>query len=80
MSIKEASNASSLVRTYAPIAGLINGNFSTDFKLKGELGQDMMPKPETVTAGGLLKIAQATLKDSKLVAGITSLTKLDNAS
>lgn len=78
MSIKEASNASSLVRTYAPIAGLINGNFSTDFKLKGELGQDMMPKPETVSAGGLIKIAQAALKESKLISGITSLTKLDN--
>lgn len=78
MSIKEASNASSLVRTYAPIAGLMNGNFSTDFKLNGELGQDMMPKPETVSAGGLIKIAQAALKESKLVAGITSLTKLDN--
>jgi hypothetical protein len=80
MSMKEASNASSLVRTYAPVAGLINGNFSTDFKLNGELGQDMMPKMETVNAGGLIKIAQAALKESKLVSGITSLTKLDNTS
>ena len=78
VSIKEASNTSSLVKTYAPIAGLVNGNFSTDFKLNGELGKDMMPKPETVNAGGLIKIAQATLKDSKLLSGITSLTKLED--
>lgn len=78
MSIKEAFHASSLVRTYAPIAGMMNGNFSTDFKLNGELGQDMMPTPATVNAGGLIKIAQAALKESKLISGITSLTKLSD--
>jgi hypothetical protein len=76
--MKEASSSSSLVSTYAPIAGLVNGNFSTDFKISGELLQDMMPNMATVNGGGLIKIAQAALKDSKLVSGITSLTKLDN--
>lgn len=80
VSMKEASSASSLVSTYAPIAGLVNGNFSTDFKLSGELLQDMMPNLKTVNGSGLIKIAQAVLKDSKLVSGITSLTKLDNTS
>lgn len=78
VSMKEASNASSLVSTYAPIAGLVNGNFSTDFKVSGELLQNMMPNLATVNGGGLVKIAQAALKDSKLVSGITSLTKLEN--
>src|SRR5688572_29685108 len=41
VSMKEAANASSLVRTYAPIAGLVNGKFSTDFALNGELTQSM---------------------------------------
>jgi uncharacterized protein involved in outer membrane biogenesis len=78
MSMKEASSASSLIKTYAPIAGMIAGNFSTDFKLDGEIGQDMMPKLSTVNGSGLIKIAQAALKDSKLISGITSLTKLSD--
>ncbi len=77
-SIKETAHASSIVQSYAPIAGLMSGNYSTDFKLSGELLQNMMPNLGTVNAGGLIKIAQAALKDSKLVSGITSLTKLDN--
>jgi len=79
LSIQQAANSFSIVQTYAPIAGLVTGNFNTDFKVSGELYQNMMPKMNTVNGSGLLKIAQATLTQSKLVAGITSLTKLDNA-
>jgi len=79
LSIQQAANSFSIVQTYAPIAGLVSGTFNTDFKVSGELGQDMMPKMNTVNGSGLLKIAQAALTQSKLVAGITSLTKLDNA-
>ncbi len=76
VSIKDAASTSSLVKTYAPVAGFVNGKFSTDFKLNGELTPDMMPNMATVTGGGLIKIAQASLKDSKLISGITSITKL----
>lgn len=78
VSMKEAANASSIVQTYAPIAGLVNGKFSTDFSLNGELKQDMMPDMATVNGGGLITIAQAALKQSKLIAGITSITKLND--
>ncbi len=77
-SIKETANVSSIVKSYAPIAGLMSGNYSTDFNLSGELLQTMMPNLSTVNMGGLFKIAKAALKDSKLVSGITSLLKLDN--
>jgi hypothetical protein len=80
LSIQESANSFSVVKTYAPIAGLMSGNFSTDFKINGELTQAMMPNMATVNGGGLIKIAKAALKDSKLVSGITSLTKLDNSS
>jgi len=56
----------------------VNGNFSTDFKLSGELLQNMMPNLTTVNGAGLIKIAQAALKDSKLISGITSVTKLND--
>jgi len=78
VAMKEAASASSLVSAYAPIAGLVNGNFSTDFDISGELLQNMMPNLGTVNGSGLIKVAQAALKDSKLISGITSLTKLDN--
>lgn len=78
LSIQEAANAFSIIKTYAPVAGLVNGKFSTDFKVGGELLQNMMPNMATVDGEGLIRIAQASLRDSKLVSGITSLTKLDN--
>lgn len=78
LGIQEAAASFSVIKTYAPIAGLVNGKFNTDFNISGELKQDMMPNLATVNGSGLLKILQATLKKSKLVAGITSLTKLEN--
>ena len=78
LSIQQAANSFSIVKTYAPIAGLVQGKFSTDFSVDGELLQSMMPNMATVDGSGLIKIAQASLKDSKLLAGITSLTKLDD--
>lgn len=79
MSIQQAANSFSIVKTFAPIAGLVQGKFSTDFKVDGELLQNMMPNMATVDGSGIIKIAQASLKDSKLVSSITSLTKLDDS-
>jgi hypothetical protein len=79
LSIQQAASSFSIIQTYAPIAGLVTGNFNTDFKMSGELGQDMMPDMSTVNANGLIKIAQASLTQSKLISGITSLTKLQDA-
>jgi hypothetical protein len=78
MSIQQAAHSFSMVSTYAPIAGLVNGDFSTDFKLNGELTQQMTPNLATLNGAGLIKVAQAALTKSSLVSGITSLTKLDN--
>lgn len=78
MSIQQAASSFSVVQTYAPIAGLMNGKFSTDFKIQGELGQDMMPKMNTVNGDGLVKVAQASLKGSKFVSGLTAITKLED--
>lgn len=78
VSIQQAAQSLTLVRTYAPVAGLVQGNFSTDFKISGELTPAMSPNLTTVNAEGLINIAQAALTQSKLVSGITSLTRLDN--
>lgn len=78
LAIQQAAASFSIIKTYAPIAGFVNGKFSTDFKINGELGQDMMPKMNTVSGSGLIKIAEAVLSKSNLVSGLTSLTKLNN--
>ncbi len=79
LSIQQAATSFSLVKTYVPIAGLVNGNFSSDFKINGLLTRSMMPNPATVNMNGIVKIAEATLTQSKLLKGIASLTKLDNS-
>jgi uncharacterized protein involved in outer membrane biogenesis len=76
LSIKQAAHSFSIVKTYAPIAGMVEGNFDSDFKLAGELGKDMMPNMATIDGAGTVKIAQASLKESKLISGVTSLTSL----
>ena len=78
LSIQQAASTFSIIKTYAPIAGLATGKFGTDFKVNGEVGQDMMPKLNTVNGKGLIKIAEAAVTQSKLISGVTSLTKLDN--
>jgi hypothetical protein len=79
LALAQAATAFSLVKSFAPVAGLMSGNFSTDFKIRGELLQDMMPNLKTVNGEGLVRVAQAALKESKLISGITSLTRLDNS-
>lgn len=78
LSFQQAAQSFTLVQSYAPVAGLVNGSFGTDFKISGKLLQNMSPDLKSVNAQGLLKIAQASLSQSKLVNGITSLTKLEN--
>lgn len=78
LSIQQAAGSFSIVKTFAPIAGMASGKFGTDFKVSGELGQDMVPKMNTVNGNGLIKIAEAAVTQSKLVSGITSLTKLED--
>lgn len=79
LSIQQAASTFSIIKTYAPIAGMTTGKFGTDFKVSGELGQDLMPKMNTVNGGGLIKIAEASITQSKLIAGVTSLTSLKDA-
>lgn len=78
MSIQQAANSFSIVKTYAPIAGAAEGKFNTDFKLNGELKPNMMPNLATVNGAGLIKVLDATMTQSKLISGISSLTKLEN--
>src|SRR5690606_6377959 len=55
------------------------GKFNSTLAFSGNLGPDMMPLLASLDGNGLLKVAEAALKDSKILEGITSLTKLKDA-
>jgi len=80
LSIQKAFANFSIIKKYVPIANAVNGDFSTDFSLNGLLDQEMMPDLATITGSGLIKIAQASMSssNSKILSGITSLTKLND--
>lgn len=80
LSIAEAFEKFSSVRAFAPIAQDITGRFNSNFSFSGLLGQDMMPLLSSIDVDGILNIAEAALRESKILAGVTSLTKLKDAS
>ncbi|MEM6522739.1 MAG: AsmA-like C-terminal region-containing protein [Bacteroidota bacterium] len=79
LSIQKSFSTFSMVQSYVPIAKLVNGSVSTDFKVSGLLNEDMMPDLASVNADGLLKIAQATLGSSKIMNSINSLTSFTSS-
>ncbi|MCG8311123.1 MAG: AsmA family protein [Cytophagales bacterium] len=77
LSIPDAFASFSTVRTFAPMAQLMNGDFSTNFSISGLLKEDMSPVYESLNGAGLIQIAKASLKESKLVSGIAGFMKSD---
>ncbi|UII22436.1 AsmA family protein [Fulvivirga ligni] len=78
LSTQKAFQTFNVVKAFAPIAKDVDGKVSTDFKISGLLDDEMMPKMESVDGSGVLKILQASMTDSKIIKGITSLTKLSD--
>jgi hypothetical protein len=76
LSIPSAFQSFNTIQAFAPIAQHLTGVFSTKINFSGILGQDMMPVLSSLDGNGLVKIVQTALTDSKIIAGITSLTKL----
>ncbi|MFT7029039.1 MAG: hypothetical protein ACJA2C_000419 [Marinoscillum sp.] len=67
------------VQKLVPVAEKMTGKFSTDFKVGGSLGEDMMPIYEDMQGAGLIKIAQAAVSDVKLLSAVSNMTKLNNS-
>jgi len=77
VSIQEAFRSLNTVQVFAPIAQHMTGNFTTKFALSGDLGPDMMPVMSSLDGKGLVKVVQAAFRDSRLLQGITSITRLN---
>jgi len=78
LSVSESYATFNTIQKMAPIAKNITGNYSTDFKIKGNLMSDMMPDYTSLAGGGLIKIVQATMSGSKIMQGISALTNQAN--
>ncbi|MFD2203896.1 AsmA-like C-terminal region-containing protein [Shivajiella indica] len=78
LSIPSAFESFNTVKAFAPIAEHLTGNFNSNLSFSGILGQDMMPVLSSLDGKGLLKVADAAYKNSQLLQGITSLTKLND--
>jgi len=76
LDFKSAYNAFNTVKTLAPIARLLDGQFSTDFNFSGELGQDMIPVYNTLTGRGLVEVVRAVVTNVQVLDKISQLTNL----
>jgi hypothetical protein len=76
MSIAKAFQSFETVKAFAPIASDITGKVNTNINFSGLLGQDMMPVLSSIDVEGILKVAEAALKNSKILETITNLTRL----
>jgi hypothetical protein len=70
------------IKMLAPIAEIMEGSFSTNFKLNGELKKNFTPDLSTLSGKGLLNIAQAAIQGSrsKVISGITKVSNLSTES
>jgi hypothetical protein len=80
VAVQEAYKSFNTVQTMMPLAQNISGDFSTNFNLKGELGQDMMPLMTSLSGGGLIKLLDAALQNSAMLDKLKALLKMDNLS
>jgi len=80
LSIPQAFTSFSIVQTFAPVAQHMNGNFSTNFNVRGLLKQDMSPVYESLNGKGLIQIAEAFVNESELVSALAGFMKTGLAS
>ncbi|WP_347157641.1 AsmA-like C-terminal region-containing protein [Pontibacter chitinilyticus] len=77
LEFKEAFNNFNTVKALAPIAGLLDGRFSTNFSFAGELGQDMIPVFNTLDGAGIINVIRAAVRNVPIVDKISSLTHFE---
>ncbi|MEA5425818.1 AsmA-like C-terminal region-containing protein [Arcicella lustrica] len=75
--IAQAYQHLNIVKSLMPVAQYLIGNVTSKLQIGGELGQDMMPKINSLTGDGLMKILQATISESNpLVQKLVETTKI----
>jgi uncharacterized protein involved in outer membrane biogenesis len=74
--IPSAFTAFATVRALAPVAKYAQGNFSSDLRLSGPLGTDMIPRFEVISGRGSLQTSQMVIRDFPALERLAGRTKL----
>ncbi|MBC6608245.1 AsmA family protein [Hymenobacter sp. BT188] len=75
LNFQNAFQAFNSVKTLVPLAANLEGIFSTNFNVSGEMGPDMMPVYSSLTGKGLFEIVRAAVSDSEVMDKISALTQ-----
>ena len=76
LDIPSAFTALTTVQMLAPVAKYARGNFTTDLKISGGLGKDMMPLFNGLNGNGSLQTSQMVLQDFPALQKLVDVTKL----
>ncbi len=75
--IAQAYQHLTIVKYLMPVAQYLIGGINSKFKIDGELGQDMIPKINTISGDGLMKILNGEISENNpLVQKLVEATKL----
>ena len=75
--IGQAYQHLNIVKYLMPVAQYLIGGINSKFKIDGELGQDMMPKINTISGDGLMKILHGEVSENNpLIQKLIEATKL----
>lgn len=74
LSIPKAFQGFETIKTIAPFAEKMTGNFSTDFQVSGSLLKDMSPDFNTMQGFGLVNVANAALNEVKLLSTVSGFS------
>ncbi|UYZ62370.1 AsmA family protein [Hymenobacter weizhouensis] len=75
LDFQNAFRAFNSVKLLLPLASQVEGLFSTNFNVSGEMGPDMMPVYSTLTGKGLFEVVRAAVSGSKVMNQISALTQ-----
>lgn len=76
--VAEAYQHLTVVRALLPLARYVLGNVSSQFKLSGLLGPDMLPKLNTLDGAGVIRVIQAAVRDNPVLERLIESTKLSD--
>lgn len=74
---KEAYKQFVAIKTFAPVAQLMEGKFNTSLSMTGTLGKDMLPDFTNFSAAGFLETIAATLNNFKPMSAIGDKLNID---
>ncbi|GAA4018882.1 hypothetical protein GCM10022408_35960 [Hymenobacter fastidiosus] len=75
LNFQNAFAAFNSIKTLVPLADNLEGVFSTNFTVSGEMGPDMMPNYSTLTGKGLFEVVRAVVGNSPVLNKISTLTQ-----